>query len=100
MLKFVEPLYVYAAFCGFALGGTSESDVVSDCHDCLDAVDEVLSSLRAGEVDEVRQGDVDALALDLLARLAGNRANAAGEWETDQKIVAMYSRDVELDIPH
>ena len=100
MLKFVEPLYVYAAFCGFALSGMCVSDVVSHCHDCLDAVDEALSSLRAGEVDEVRLGDVDALALDLLARLAGNRANAAGEWETDQKIVAMYSRDVDVNIPH
>ena len=100
MLKFVEPLYVYAAFCGFALSGMCESDVVSHCHDCLDAVDEALSSLRAGEVDEVRLGDVDALVLDLLARLAGNRANAAGEWETDQKIVAMYSRDVDVNIPH
>ena len=78
----------------------SEPEVVSHCHDCLDAVDEALASLRSGEVDEVRQEGVDALALDLLAQLAGNRANAAGEWETDQKIVAMYSRDTDVDIPH
>ncbi len=100
LLRFVEPLYVYAAFCGFVLGGMSEPEVVSHCHDCLDAVDEALASLRSGEVDEVRQAGVDALALDLLAQLAGNRANAAGEWETDQKIVAMYSRDTDVDIPH
>ena len=56
--------------------------------------------MRVGEVDEARLGDVDALVLDLLARLAGNQANAAGEWESDQKIVAMYSRDVDINIPH
>jgi hypothetical protein len=100
MLKFVEPLYVYAAFCGFVLGGTTEPEVASRCHDCLDAVDAALTSLRAGEVNEVKQANADALAQDLLARLAGNRAGAAGEWETDQKIVAMYSSDIDVDIPH
>ena len=100
LLGFVEPLYVYAAFCGFVLGGTTEPDVVSHCHDCLDAVDAALDSLRVGEVDEVNQANADALAQDLLIQLAGNRAGAAGEWETDQKIVAMYSSDIDVDIPH
>ena len=100
LLGFVEPLYVYAAFCSFVLGGTTEPDIVSRCHDCLDAVDAALASLRVGDVDEVNQANADALAQDLLARLAGNRAGAAGDWETDQKIVAMYSSDIDVDIPH
>ena len=100
LLEFVEPLYVYSAFCGFVLGGTTEPDLVADCHDCLDAVEPALASVRAGDVDQVNLAKVGALAQDLLGRLAGNRAGAAGRWETDQKIVAMYASEIDVDIPH
>ena len=100
LLKFVEPLYVYAAFCGFVLGGTTEPDLLSACHACRLGVESALAAIEAGEVDTVKQDNADALAQDLLVRLNGNRAGAAGAWETDQKIVAMYSSDVDLDIPH
>ena len=100
LLEFVEPLYVYSAFCGFVLGGTTEPDLVAGCHDCLDSVEPALASIRAGDVDQVNLAKVGALAQDLLGRLAGNRAAAAGRWETDQKIVAMYASEIDVDIPH
>ena len=100
LLEFVEPLYVYSAFCGFVLGGTTEPDLVAGCHDCLDAVEPALSSIRAGDIDQVNMDKAGALAQDLLVRLAGNRAGAAGHWETDQKIVAMYASEIDVDIPH
>ena len=100
LLEFVEPLYVYSAFCGFVLGGTTEPDLVAGCHDCLDAVEPALSSIRAGDIDQVNLDKAGALAQDLLVRLAGNRAGAAGHWETDQKIVAMYASEIDVDIPH
>ena len=100
LLKFVEPLYVYAAFCGFVLGSTTEPDLLSAGHACRLGVESALAAIEAGEVDTVKQDNADALAHDLLVRLDGNRAGAAGAWETDQKIVAMYSSDVDLDIPH
>ena len=100
LLEFVEPLYVYSAFCGFVLGGTTEPDLVAGGHDCLDAVEPALSSIRAGDVDQVNLDKAGALAQDLLVRLAGNRAGAAGHWETDQKIVAMYASEIDVDIPH
>ena len=100
LLEFVEPLYVYAAFCGFVLGGTTEPDLVAGCHDCLDAAEPALASIRAGDVDQANLDKAGALAQDLRVRLAGNRAGAAGHWETDQKIVAMYASEIDVDIPH
>lgn len=100
LLEFVEPLYVYSAFCGFVLSGTTEPDLLAACHDCLDAVEPALASIRAGEVGHTNPDEANTLAEDLLVRLAGNRAGAAGRWETDQKIISMYASDVDLDIPH
>ena len=100
LLEFVEPLYVYSAFCGFVLGGITDPDLLAGCHDCLDAVEPALASVRAGDVDHSALDEADTLAEDLLARLAGNRAGAAGRWETDHKIIAMYASDADLDIPH
>ena len=100
MLKFVEPLYVYSAFCGFVLGGTTEPDLLAGCHDCLDAVESALASAQAGEVDHASLDEADTSAEDLLVHLDGNRAGAAGRWETDKKIIAMYATDADLDIPH
>ena len=100
LLEFVEPLYIYSAFCGFVLGGNSEPDLVAGCHDCLDAVELALASTRVGGISPADLDRASTLALDLLARLAGNRAGAAGHWETDQRIVAMYSSQIDVDIPH
>ena len=100
LLAFVEPLYVYSAFCGFVLSGTTEPDLLAGCHDCLDAVEPALASIRAGDVGHTNLDEANTLAEDLLVRLAGNRAGAAGRWEADQKIILMYASDFDLDIPH
>ena len=100
LLELVEPLYVYAAFCGFVLGGTTEPDLLAGCHDCLDAVEPALASLQAGDADHINLDEANTLVEDLLVRLTGNRAGAAGRWETDRRIIAMYASDADLDIPH
>ena len=99
-LALVEPLYIYSAFCGFVLGSTTEQDLVACSHDCLDAVEPAIASIRAGDLDRVNQQKAEARALDLLVRLTGNRLQAAGNWETDQKIIAMYSGEADVDVPH
>ena len=78
LLKFVEPLYVYAAFCGFVLGGTTESDLLSAGHACRLGVESALAAIEAGEVDTVKQDNADALAQDLLVRLDGKPGGGCG----------------------
>ena len=89
----LEPLYIYAAFCGFVLGGTAERDLVTCARDCLDGVEPAIASV-GGELDRYNIEKADARAQDLLVRLSGNRIDAAGDWDADQRLVAMYSRGV------
>ena len=90
----LEPLYVYAAFCGFVLGGTTEHDLVTCAHDCLDGVEPALASIDADDLDLRNLQKADARAQDLLVRLSGNRIDAAGDWDSDQRLVAMYSKGI------
>lgn len=89
----LEPLYIYAAFCGFVLGSSSERDLVTCARDCLDGVEPAIASV-GGELDRHNIEKADARAQDLLVRLSGNRIDAAGDWDVDQRLVAMYSRGV------
>lgn len=89
----LEPLYIYAAFCGFVMGGTREHDLVVCARDCLDGVEPALRSV-GGKLDRYQIEKADARAQDLLVRLSGNRINAAGDWDADQRLIAMYSRGV------
>ncbi len=90
--RLFEPLYIYAAFCGHVLGSTTEHDLVSCSHDCLDGVESALASIGTDELDRYHVEKADARAQDLLVRLTGNRVATAGDWDTDQRLVAMYSR--------
>lgn len=100
LLKRVEALYVYAAFCGFVLAGTTDGDLVSRGRACLNDVQVALASIEDGDLEHVSSREADARAQGLLARLQGNRLRAAGDWEADHKIVAMYSDLVDVHIPH
>ena len=83
------------------MDGTAEFfNVTKGMHNAMQGMHIPWNNAMAGIWREVNQANADALAQDLLVRLAGNRAGAAGEWETDQKIVAMYSSDIDVDIPH
>lgn len=90
----IEPLYIYAAFCGLVLGSEPgpDADLVSCSHDCLDAIKPALASLASPEPDRFNLKKADARAQDLLVRLSGNRLGAAGDWEADQRLIAMYSK--------
>ena len=90
----VEPLYVYAAFCGFVLGGTDEPDLVACARDCLAAIAPALQSV-GGTLDRAHLGQADTRAQDLLVRLSGNRLHAAGNWLSDQRLISMYSGNVQ-----
>ena len=90
----LEPLYIYAAFCGLVLGSTTEHDLVSCSHDCLDAVGPAIASVGSDAIDRFNLHKADARAQDLLVRLMGNRLNAAGDWDADQRLVAMYSKGI------
>ena len=93
----VEPLYVYAAFCGFVLGGTDEPDLVACARDCLAAIAPALQSV-GGTLDRHHLGQADARAQDLLARLSDNRLHAAGNWLSDQRLISMYSGNVQRHV--
>jgi len=93
----LEPLYVYAAFCGFVLGGTDESGLVACARDCLAAIEPALQSL-GGALDRHHLGQADARAQDLLTRLSGNRLHAAGNWLSDQRLISMYSGNVQRHV--
>lgn len=90
--RLFEPLYIYAAFCGHVLGSTTEHDLVACSHDCLDGVEAALASIGTHELDRYHVEKADARAQDLLVRLTGNRVQTAGDWDVDQRLVAMYSR--------
>ena len=90
----LEPLYIYAAFCGFVLGATTEYDLVSCSHDCLDGIEPALATIGLPTLDRENLHKADARAQDLLVRLSGNRLDAAGDWNHDQRLVAMYSKGV------
>lgn len=92
-----EPLYVYAAFCGFVIGGTDEPDLVACAHQCLAAIAPALRSV-GGALDRASLGQADDRAQDLLARLSGNRIHAAGDWHADQRLISMYSRNVQRQV--
>ena len=100
VLKLVEAMYVYAAFCGFVLAGTTDGDLVARSLACIEAVRAALADTRSGHLGSPNSAKADAAAQDLLARLQGNPLGAAGMWQKDQAIVAMYASDVEVDIPH
>jgi hypothetical protein len=93
----VEPLYVYAAFCGFVLGGTEEPDLMACARDCLAAIAPALQSV-GGTLDRAHLGHADARAQDLLARLSDNRLHAAGNWLSDQRLISMYSGNVQRHV--
>ncbi len=93
----VEPLYVYAAFCGFVLGSTDEPDLVACARDCLAAIAPALQSV-GGTLDHPHLGQADARAQDLLARLSDNRLQAAGNWLSDQRLISMYSGNVQRHV--
>ena len=90
----LEPLYIYAAFCGFVMGSTTEHDLVTCSRDCLDGVEPALRSVGTDNLDRVNLQKADARAQDLLVRLSGNRINASGDWEIDQRLIAMYSKSI------
>ena len=90
--RLFEPLYIYAAFCGHVMGSTTEHDLVTCSRDCLDGVEAALQSVDGGELDRYHIEKADARAQDLLVRLTGNRVATAGDWDVDQRLVAMYSR--------
>lgn len=94
LFSLLEPLYIYAAFCGFVLGSTSEHDLVTCSRDCLDGVEPALASVGTDNLDRVNLQKADARAQDLLVRLSGNRINSAGNWEIDQRLIAMYSKSI------
>ena len=74
------------------LGGTKENDLVTCSHDCLDGVEPALASIGTDELDRRNLEKADARAQDLLVRLSGNRIEAQGDWDTDQRLIAMYSK--------
>lgn len=89
-----EPLYLYAAFCGFVIGSTREAELDRCARDCLAAVAAALGPAGSG-LDRSRLAHADALAQDLRTRLAGNRLQAAGDWPGDERLIAMYSRSLQ-----
>lgn len=93
----LEALYIYAAFCGFVIGGTDEPELTRLARDCLGAIAPALRSV-GGTLDRASLGQADTLAQELLARLDGNRTDAAGDWETDQRLIAMYSPGVRRQV--
>ncbi len=92
--RYLEPLYIYAAFCGLVMGATTDSDLVICCHDCLDGVEPALASIDRGELDVHNLQKADARAQDLLVRLSGNRIDARGDWDNDQRLFLMYSKGI------
>ncbi|MEM6710429.1 MAG: hypothetical protein AAF648_16755 [Pseudomonadota bacterium] len=90
----LEALYLYTAFCGHVLGADPEEDLRLCAYDCLDAVAPALASVGSGVLDVANLQKADARAQDLLVRLSGNRLRAAGDWDADQRLIAMYSKPI------
>ena len=90
----LEPLYIYAAFCGFVFGSTTEHDLVTCGRDCLDGVEPALRSVGTDNLDRDNLQKAEARAQDLLVRLSGNRIKASGDWDIDQRLIAMYSKSI------
>lgn len=90
----IEPLHIYAAFCGFVIGSTDEPALTERARDCLAAIAATRGPAGTA-LDRTRLGHADALVQDLGARLAGNRLQAAGDWQSDERLIAMYSRSLQ-----
>lgn len=92
--RWFEALYIYAAFCGFVQAHATTDDLLRLCGDCLDGIQPALTALLANELDVPSLQKADARAQDLLVSLSGNRLAAAGDWDTDQRLIAMYSKAI------
>lgn len=92
--RWFEALYIYAAFCGFVQSHSREDDLVRCSRDCLDGIEPALAGLHTGALDVPNLQKADARAQDLLVRLSGNRLGSAGDWEADQRLIAMYSKAI------
>ena len=92
--RWFEALYIYAAFCGLVQSHSAANDLLSVTRDCLDGIERALEALQADGLDVPSLQKADARAQDLLVRLSGNRLGIAGDWEADQRLIAMYSKPI------